>query len=215
MSENTTIFLIRHGEVNNPNRIIYGRAVDVPLHQRGFEQIQSLAYQLKGQGVNPAVIYSSPLRRAVESAQTLAAAFPHAPVIKVPDLQDADHQGLETKTLDWLATIGGDVYQLSEYKETIEAPEPMAQRMINVVQTVSKHHAGDTVFVVSHGDPIAFARWKLLHPTKVIPSMVELSANGYLKKAETWRVVFDPKGAIIEHEIIDRVDAANNGVREY
>lgn len=52
----TEVYLIRHGEVENPKKIIYGRTVDVSLNEAGFKQLEDLGKSLKSEGVVPMVI---------------------------------------------------------------------------------------------------------------------------------------------------------------
>src|SRR5580765_7161887 len=66
------LFFVRHGEsLANLGRVFSNRGWKHPLTPDGREQSRILADQLAGQGV--VAIYSSPLRRAVESAEILAA----------------------------------------------------------------------------------------------------------------------------------------------
>jgi probable phosphoglycerate mutase len=65
------IFFVRHGESEaNILKTFSNRGWKHPLTQLGQNQARALAAQLQGRGV--AAIYTSPLRRAVESAQILA-----------------------------------------------------------------------------------------------------------------------------------------------
>ncbi|MGD0461848.1 MAG: histidine phosphatase family protein [Tepidisphaeraceae bacterium] len=65
------IFFVRHGESEaNILKIFSNRQWKHPLTERGREQAKALAAQLRGRGV--AAIHSSPLRRAIESAEILA-----------------------------------------------------------------------------------------------------------------------------------------------
>ncbi len=43
----TTVYFIRHGEVYNPDRVLYGNVVDVPLSEVGFDQIRALGKRLE------------------------------------------------------------------------------------------------------------------------------------------------------------------------
>ncbi len=71
MSDNqqTTISLIRHGQVYNPGRVIYGRLPGFGLSNVGKRQVESTAEYLRL--TNLAVIYSSPLLRARETADII------------------------------------------------------------------------------------------------------------------------------------------------
>jgi len=63
--------LIRHGETeHNRGQITLGRA-DVPLNKRGLAQARALASSF---AVAPAAIYSSPLSRALDTANAIGAA---------------------------------------------------------------------------------------------------------------------------------------------
>ena len=66
----TTIVLVRHGETDwNRERRFQGHA-DVPLNDEGRRQARELADRLSG--ARYAAAYSSPLRRAFETAQIIA-----------------------------------------------------------------------------------------------------------------------------------------------
>ena len=67
----TTLYLVRHGEVDNPQGIIYGRLPGFGLSDRGREQIARAAEILRANGP-PTVLYASPLQRAQESAAILS-----------------------------------------------------------------------------------------------------------------------------------------------
>lgn len=200
----TTIYLIRHGEVNNPKGIIYGRSVDVSLSEAGVDQVKDCAQRLREKGVEPSAIYTSPMRRAVQTARELARVFDQVTIVEEEDLQETGSQGLESKTLDWVETIGGDLYSYLGDDYSIEGPEVIVQRMLRAISKFIRKHEGKTIFVVSHGDPIAFTMWRLLNPRGELPSIVALSRNTYLQKSEAWRVILDQKGRVIEHERIRR-----------
>ena len=66
-----TIYLVRHGEVYNPRNIIYGNLPGYSLSKNGILQIQNVADQLFDKTNNP-IIFSSPLERAIESAEIIS-----------------------------------------------------------------------------------------------------------------------------------------------
>jgi broad specificity phosphatase PhoE len=74
-----------------------------------------------------------------------------------------------------------------------------------VVADVLHDYQGKVVFVVSHGDPLAFLYWQLLHlHENKLPTIKSLEhVNGlYLHKAEAWRVLLDEDRQVVEHEIV-------------
>ncbi|ADK28073.1 histidine phosphatase family protein [Corynebacterium pseudotuberculosis] len=66
----TIVHLIRHGEVFNPERILYGRIPDYHLSSRGHSMAARTASSFAGHDVS--VLMSSPLERAQETAAPFA-----------------------------------------------------------------------------------------------------------------------------------------------
>lgn len=68
----TTVHLLRHGEVENPHRVLYGTAPGYHLSELGHAMAELAAQWFTGRDVT--VLVSSPLERALETAAPLAAA---------------------------------------------------------------------------------------------------------------------------------------------
>ena len=66
------IHLVRHGEVENPGGVLYGRLSGFSLSAHGRHTAQLAADLLIGSGRPIDVVLSSPLERAVESATPIA-----------------------------------------------------------------------------------------------------------------------------------------------
>jgi broad specificity phosphatase PhoE len=74
MSENTTVVhLVRHGEVENPRGVLYGTIPGFHLSADGRVMAKAAADFLAGRDV--VVLRSSPLERALETAEPIAAQF--------------------------------------------------------------------------------------------------------------------------------------------
>ncbi len=83
----TTVHLMRHGEVHNPEGILYGRLPGYHLSERGYEMAARVAKHFAGEtsestpaGTTPVRrdithVIASPLQRAQETATPIAAAF--------------------------------------------------------------------------------------------------------------------------------------------
>ena len=67
----TLVHVVRHGEVENPDGILYGRQSDWHLSVCGREMAETVAKWTHGRDV--AAVISSPLERAQETAQPIAA----------------------------------------------------------------------------------------------------------------------------------------------
>jgi broad specificity phosphatase PhoE len=67
-----TVHLLRHGEVHNPERVLYGRLPGFRLSDLGVRQAQAAAEWLAERDIG--YLISSPLERAQQTAAPLAAA---------------------------------------------------------------------------------------------------------------------------------------------
>lgn len=69
------LHLVRHGEVENPDRVLYGRLPGYGLSQLGHEMARAAASELKLARRPVSTLIASPLERAQQSAQPIAEAF--------------------------------------------------------------------------------------------------------------------------------------------
>ncbi|GAB5898631.1 MAG: histidine phosphatase family protein [Mycolicibacterium mageritense] len=66
----TTVHVMRHGEVFNPEKVLYGRLPGYHLSDRGRRQAQAAADWLAGHDI--VYVVASPLERAQETAKPIA-----------------------------------------------------------------------------------------------------------------------------------------------
>ncbi|WIB35379.1 histidine phosphatase family protein [Curtobacterium sp. MCJR17_043] len=71
----TKIHLVRHGEVHNPDRVLYGRLPGFGLSELGTRMAQASATAWKDAGIDVRAIVASPLQRTQESAAPWSAAY--------------------------------------------------------------------------------------------------------------------------------------------
>jgi broad specificity phosphatase PhoE len=69
----TVVHLLRHGEVHNPGKILYGRLPDFHLSELGRQMAKAGAEALADRDVT--YVVASPLERAQETAEPIAAQF--------------------------------------------------------------------------------------------------------------------------------------------
>ena len=67
----TKVHVMRHGEVYNPERILYGRLPGYGLSEKGQAQAQAVAHALADHDI--VLVVASPLQRAQETAAPIAA----------------------------------------------------------------------------------------------------------------------------------------------
>ena len=92
MSEQCTLYLVRHGETNwNLEKRAQGVS-DIPLNQTGKIQAKNLAKKL--QGIIFSKIYTSPLTRALETAEIMAKSLGNA-IVEMDNFSELDQGMLE------------------------------------------------------------------------------------------------------------------------
>lgn len=139
------IIFVRHGETDTNIRAVAGEEIvddDAPLNAKGKSQAENVANELKDETVD--VIFTSPKRRAIETADEIAR-FHNVPVIKMDDLRERDC-GPITREL-WHAMFNFD-NKIDD--EGIESITDFFQRVYGTIEKI-KASGYKNVVVVSHG----------------------------------------------------------------
>ena len=152
------MLLIRHGETDrNAGGIALGRE-DVPLNERGRAQAQALATSLAASrtDVSIAAVYSSPLRRALATAQPLAQAL-DLEVQTEDGLIEMDVGEAEGRPLTELQERFPDFLRAWRSDQVADVPMPggeslrqVQERAWGAVESLRERHDNETVAVVSH-----------------------------------------------------------------
>ncbi len=157
----TIVHVVRHGEVYNPDRVLYGRLPGFRLSDRGVEQAAITADYLAQRPI--AYIVSSPLDRARQTAAPLAEAL-DLPIEIDYDLIEAANR-LEGKQVAGGQGLFTDPSNLKLYVNPFKPSwgEPyadIAARMLAAVGRARKEadQAGGEAVCVSHQLPIVALR---------------------------------------------------------
>ena len=151
----TTILLARHGETdwNRDNRF-QGHA-DPPLNDTGRAQAAELARALADESLD--AVYSSPLRRAFETAEIAAA--PHGlsplPLDALREVDVGSWQGLTRSEIE--ERFPDQFARWLDYRqgwEDGESYEEMGRRVIAALLKLAAGHAGGCILAVTHGGPV-------------------------------------------------------------
>ncbi|MEK7781232.1 MAG: histidine phosphatase family protein [Verrucomicrobiota bacterium] len=163
---NTTLFLIRHAEVEAAYQGVFGGTIDMNLSQRGEQQAAALANYLRPQKFD--LIFSSPMKRV---QQTLAPALkqPRPTPIILPKLHEVhfgDWQGLNFPEVK--ARFGYEAYQWLELLAAGTIPngenlDGYRSRVDSCLQTILQQSKGKTVGVFCHGGVIRMLMALLLN----------------------------------------------------
>lgn len=150
----TRLFLVRHGRSTwNADHRIQGCA-DPPLDGVGQEQARQLAERLREHP--PAVLYTSPLQRARETAEIIGQAL-GVPVMSDERLKEYDVGDITGLTWEQVVEQYPDVAQLwAEGSESVEIPgeegnAPFRARVAAAFGEIVAQHPEGPVGVVAHG----------------------------------------------------------------
>lgn len=83
----TTLYLVRHGETEGSDVKRYKGSIDVPLSERGIEQMKQVARYLKRSHNDLKAVYCSPLTRASRSAEIISEPYGLEPIV-MTDLRE-------------------------------------------------------------------------------------------------------------------------------
>ncbi len=155
-----TILLIRHGENDYIKKgILPGRMPGVHLNEKGRAQAQALAEKLAQAPIK--AVYTSPLERAIETANPIAGAL---------GLEVSIQPGLiETNCGEWQGKSHKFLRRLKVWRMVQNSPslfrfpggESFAESQVRIVAEIemlrAQHEEKDLFVCVSHADPIRLA----------------------------------------------------------
>lgn len=153
----TRIILVRHGQTewnieSGAGERFRGR-VDLPLDDTGLAQAHALAERLANRLI--VAVYSSPLKRAVETARPIAQqlSLPVQPLPAVIDINYGDWQGLSSAEV---AKVYPDLYRRwLEKPHLVKFPNGESLRQVRrrgmaTLKEVTARHEGRVVLLVAH-----------------------------------------------------------------
>lgn len=156
-----TLYLVRHGWTSwHTERRVAGW-LDVPLDERGQVEAAAAGRWLVAHcAERPAALLSSPVLRARQTAETVAAAFDPPLAVQI------DPAIGETRLPDWQGRLVADI-EANEptWPEFFQAPadfrypggetnREMQSRVVAAAEALRRRYGDDLVILVSHADPI-------------------------------------------------------------
>jgi len=155
----TVVHLVRHGEVDNPTGVLYGRLPGFRLSAAGEADAARAAAWLRGRDV--VALVASPLERAQQTAAPLAAAF-GLPVVSDPRLIESSNV-FEGSTVDVRPAI---LLNPAAWRHLYDPFRPswgepyvdISARVLDAVDDARAAAAGHEAVCVSHQLPIWVTR---------------------------------------------------------
>jgi probable phosphoglycerate mutase len=150
----TRIILVRHGQTEwNRVERFRGRA-DVPLNETGIKQAEATGNRVAAKW-KPVAIYSSPLSRAVKTAEAIAKHFDLTVEVH-PGLADIDYgdwQGLSPDEVRPRWTNMLDAWYNAPHLAVIPNGETLAdlrERAMKTMNELAAKHADETILLLGH-----------------------------------------------------------------
>jgi broad specificity phosphatase PhoE len=153
-----TIHLVRHGEVENPRGIIYGRLPGYNLSERGLRQVADAGVHLASAPIG--AVWTSPLERAQETAAAVAQPHDLDPVI--------DDRLIESDTT--LEGVGRTMWRVFrnptrwwQFRNPMrpswgESFDEVKARMVAAITDAMQTARGKDLVIVSHQTPVMVVR---------------------------------------------------------
>jgi broad specificity phosphatase PhoE len=156
-SNPTSLFLLRHAEVEAKYQRVFGGRIDMDLSPRGHEQAAALARYVRRHQLH--AVYASPMKRVQQTLAPIAGSLAAPPVI-CPELREVDFgdwtglswdevfEKYRVSAFQWLAQLESAGIPNAECRSTFAARvEPCVRRIL------AAHH-GQEVAIVCHGGVI-------------------------------------------------------------
>ena len=160
----TRIYLIRHADVENPHKLLYGHLDGFQLSALGRQQAAALGDLLRTVDIRR--IVHSPLARAVETAQLINERLAVPAILEADaDLREAEFSRYLQGLPYWQIPLRRPLWFVHKAKRGLvpgdESVERMGERILSVARRLAREHPGETMAIVSHADPLN-AAWVLL-----------------------------------------------------
>ena len=159
------LLLVRHGNTElNSARIFVGHT-DAELSAVGYSQVERLRDRLSAEKID--VIYSSDLKRALVTAETIASRH-QLEVVTCPELREINYGNLDGLTFEEISRLYPEVAQLcTDWSLQLQFPDgesvdELKQRVSRFLDRLKQHTPEQTVLIVAHGGPLRLMVCSLL-----------------------------------------------------
>lgn len=159
MNPTLVIYLLRHGETEGPKKVYKGH-IDVPLSKIGEKQVEQVArflkeysrkYELKSE-----LCYSSPLKRAVKTAEILGKSL-SLQIKPVQVFKERNFGKWEGLSINDIVSLYPEEFErwrrdpLRFCPPQGESTIQVSKRASDALKEILKNHNGSQIFITAHG----------------------------------------------------------------
>jgi broad specificity phosphatase PhoE len=160
----TRLYLIRHADVENPHKLLYGHLDGFQLSALGRLQSVAVGDRLRDEAITR--IVHSPLARAAETARLINERLAEPAVLESdPDLREAEFSRYLQGLPYWQIPLRRPLWFVHKAKRGLvpgdESVDRLGGRVLAVARSMVRERPGETQAIVSHADPLN-AAWILL-----------------------------------------------------
>lgn len=198
----TRLLLVRHGQIDANIESRWHGSTDGDLTAQGHEEARRVARHLARTRPAVAAVYTSPLKRARDTAGPIAEAL-GAPLVVAPGLAEYAIGVLENETFAdlagrhrFFAQADADPAWAPPGGESLEA---VAARVLATWRDVAGRHPGHEVALVSHGAAIATG----------LATLLDGDARQWpryrLRNTSVTEIVLEPAPALLAFDLVDHL----------
>lgn len=153
----TRLILVRHAEAEGNYKRVFHGWTDGGITEKGHLQAKSVAERLKAMEID--VLYSSSLKRAIQTAEYISQAK-GIPIVRTDKLKEINGGDWEGERWDVLPVKWPREYETWENQPHLhkmpngEAMEEFQQRLVKEIKYIINQHPGKNICIVTHGTAI-------------------------------------------------------------
>ena len=151
----TTVYLVRHGQVENHATGVYNGQNDVAITDEGRRQMRAVLERLRDRKIG--AVYCSDLSRAVEGAEIIGGGLGLG-FQALPGLRERNFGAWEGLTYDEIRQQDPDLFEFWRKDVTGvrppgggESSEDLMERVMSTYLPLVERHRGAEIVVVAHG----------------------------------------------------------------
>ena len=154
------LVLVRHGETSANLEGVWHGSTDGPLTERGHAQAGRVAGWLRSEWPDARALYTSPLRRARDTARAIAESTGLEPRVEAAlvEYHLGEWEGKSYRELHETHRLWDEMRRDPDFApHGGESRRQVTDRVTGALQRIGASHAGERVIVVVHGGALALA----------------------------------------------------------